>query len=63
MIRFKVTLKTPHTTEIFLVYALNKVHAQELVRYTQQIRSRADQIWDVTRATDRTKFQVSPQVI
>jgi hypothetical protein len=63
MKRYKVTLKTTYTNECFLVYALNPIHAAEIVRHVEGIKFNTLHVWKVTKATDRTKFDVSPKVI
>jgi hypothetical protein len=63
MKRFKVTLTTTNTAECFLVYALNPVHAQEIVKHVEGIKYNDSQMWSIVKATDRTKFRVPPTII
>jgi len=63
MKRYKVTLTTTNTTECFLVYALNPIHASEIVRHVEGIKFDPLHVWSIVKATDRTKFTVPPTVI
>lgn len=63
MKRYKVTLQTTYTKECFLVYALNPIHAAEIVRHVEGIKFNPLHVWKVTQVTARTKFDVSPKII